>query len=344
MPSERRSAAKKTLTLKTSPSPRSSPKITSLGVTAAELKSMVSPRSDITTPRVKILDEDLDPLVRDVEASSASTLGSTRPSSATLQVAAASSEDAYTNEEFLTLHSELEHKERKANKSVYGTPEYRQAVDRARQRQKEREKALDRLRPSPKASPQASADAIAQEATKSGAVSKAEAKKIARQASADKKKEEAAAVAVRCAYTCCDRSQRGSRCVLCRAKRRLGKRSRKTAGDEPSAAQTMSPREAKAVADMQELCRQFVYNKASMSEEQIKAAHSAMEYLKQFEKATAAHAASAGNGSKSGTRKRKKSSGAIQGGILQQPITCSTTAMQVLAIGCFCIHMGPCCV
>jgi hypothetical protein len=139
------------------------------------------------------LDENLDPLERDVEASLASTPGSTRRSSAALQVVAASSDDAHTNEEFLSLHSGLEQKERKANKSVYGTPEYRQAVDRARQRQKEREKVLDRLRPSPKASPQASPDANAQEAPKSGTVSKAEAKKIARQASADKKKEEAAA-------------------------------------------------------------------------------------------------------------------------------------------------------
>ena len=37
---------------------------------------------------------------------------------------------------------------------------------------------------------------------------------------------------------------------------------------------------------MQELCRQYLYNKASMSEAQIQAAHSAKEYLKQFEKAT----------------------------------------------------------
>eukprot|EP01052_Picozoa_sp_SAG31_P033885 SAG31_NODE_3887_length_3780_cov_8.208639_2_plen_140_part_00 len=39
-------------------------------------------------------------------------------------------------------------------------------------------------------------------------------------------------------------------------------------------------------AKMQELCRQYLYDKASMSEGQIEAARSARNYLKQFEKAT----------------------------------------------------------
>lgn len=49
----------------------------------------------------------------------------------------------------LTIHGRvaMEKAERLQNKGVYGTPEYRQAVDRARQRQREREKALNKLQP-----------------------------------------------------------------------------------------------------------------------------------------------------------------------------------------------------
>ena len=46
-----------------------------------------------------------------------------------------------------TMLAALEKAERLANKGVYGTQEYRQAVDRARQRQREREKALNKLQP-----------------------------------------------------------------------------------------------------------------------------------------------------------------------------------------------------
>jgi len=48
---------------------------------------------------------------------------------------------------FCAIHAVLEKAERQANKSVYCTAQYRQAVDRARQRQREEEKARYKLLP-----------------------------------------------------------------------------------------------------------------------------------------------------------------------------------------------------
>jgi len=61
---------------------------------------------------------------------------------------------------FHARHAVLEKAERKANKSVYCTAQYRQAVDRARQRQKEEEKARDRLLPGSGPAPSPRAEEI----------------------------------------------------------------------------------------------------------------------------------------------------------------------------------------
>ena len=84
-------------------------------------------RPEIATPRV-----------RTVSGESATLW----PPNAKDAARASDSEEPLDDGAFHARHAVLEKAERKANKSVYCTAQYRQAVDRARQRQKEQEKAL----------------------------------------------------------------------------------------------------------------------------------------------------------------------------------------------------------
>ena len=90
-------------------------------------------RPEIATPRV-----------RTVSGESAASLcpPAKDAGSARSDTGASDSEEPLDDSAFHARHAVLEKAERKANKSVYCTAQYRQAVDRARQRQKEQEKAL----------------------------------------------------------------------------------------------------------------------------------------------------------------------------------------------------------
>jgi len=75
-------------------------------------------------------------------------------------LASSDGEESADDSSFHARHAVLEKAERKANKSVYCTAQYRQAVDRARQRQKEEEKARDRLLPGSGPAPSPRAEEI----------------------------------------------------------------------------------------------------------------------------------------------------------------------------------------
>ena len=88
-------------------------------------------RPEIATPRV-----------RTVSGESATLCPPNAKDAARASEGASDSEEPLDDGAFHARHAVLEKAERKANKSVYCTAQYRQAVDRARQRQKEQEKAL----------------------------------------------------------------------------------------------------------------------------------------------------------------------------------------------------------